>query len=266
MKNIMHGALILLMLLLVSCNKFDTHPYIKKIDGKKDINHVNINKIQANYSENDTVSFAVISDSHVQYDNLVDLVNVINNANFDFVIHCGDQTDYGLVDEFLDTREIMCKLKVPYIMLLGNHDCLGTGRKTYAEIYGATDFSFTAGTTKFVCLNTNCLEYHNSNNIPDFDFIENEILTNSSTTVVVAMHVEPWDVGFNHNKIDEFESKIIRFGDSVICIYGHLHDFPTVIDYFGDGVKWYHCPKLADRYYLSFKIYKNIIEYEAVKF
>lgn len=31
MKNIIHGALILLMLLLVSCNKFDTHPYIKKL-------------------------------------------------------------------------------------------------------------------------------------------------------------------------------------------------------------------------------------------
>ncbi len=266
MKKIVLYVLMCMMLFLTSCDKFDANPYLKKFNGEKNLNDKNTNEIESICSEKDTVSFAVISDSHIKYDNLLNLVRVINNENFDFVIHCGDQTDCGLVDEFLNTKNILNKLNVPYVMVLGNHDCLGTGKKTYAELYGEANFSFMAGTTKFVCLNTNCLEYHNSNNVPDFDFMEQQTLTNNSETVAVFMHIEPWDITFDHNKINEFEDKIKRFGDSVICVYGHIHGSPTVIDYFEDGVNWYHCPKLDDRYYLSFKIYHNIIEYEAVKF
>ena len=48
-------------------------------------------------------------------------------------------------------------LHVPYVALIGNHDCLGTGAETYKAVFGPTNFSFIAGDVKFVCLNTNAL-------------------------------------------------------------------------------------------------------------
>ena len=41
-----------------------------------------------------------------------------------------------VTDEFLWQRDIMNKLKIPYVVLLGNHDCLGTGEETYRAIFG----------------------------------------------------------------------------------------------------------------------------------
>ena len=38
-------------------------------------------------------------------------------------------SDFGLTKEFLWQRDIMNGLHVPYVALIGNHDCLGTGRK-----------------------------------------------------------------------------------------------------------------------------------------
>lgn len=259
-------VLALSTILVTSCEKFTAHPYSHYIPGDKNLNERNIGEIESSCKDSDTLRFAVISDSHVEYDDLIDVVNAINNKNYDFVIHCGDQTDYGIVDEFLNTRDIMQKLRIPSIMILGNHDCLGSGKRTYKAIYGSTNFSFVADDVRFVCLNTNCVEYNNANNIPDFDFIEKEILANDNDMVVVAMHVEPWDDAFNNDKMNEFAYKIRDLSDYVICIYGHVHSIPSVIDSFGDGVIWYHCPKLSDRYYLSFMIYDKNVEYEAVMF
>ena len=79
--------------------------------------------------------------------------------SIDFVIHGGDMSDFGVTKEFLWQRDIMNGLKVPYVALIGNHDCLGTGEETYKTVFGPTNFSFIAGNVKFVCLNTNALEY-----------------------------------------------------------------------------------------------------------
>ena len=56
------------------------------------------------------------------------------------------------------TQEIfdqVCGKDVPYVGLIGNHDCLGTGEETFRIVFGDPNFSFIAGRIKFVCLNTN---------------------------------------------------------------------------------------------------------------
>ncbi len=265
-KSVFAIAFVTMILCFSSCNSFKVHPYVDKIDGEKDINIHNINKIEANCHDKDTIRFAVISDSHVKYDDLLDAIHIINHSDFDFVLHLGDQTDYGLIDEFLDTREIMQKCEKPHIMILGNHDCVGSGKHIYKEIYGNPDFSFTVGPVKFVCLNTNSTEFHGNDNVPDLSYIEQEASNNNGKKIVVVMHVEPWDDAFDASKKYVFEQKIKTLGESVTCLYGHVHSYPSYTDYFDDGVVYYHCPKIADRYYLVFKIYNDVIDYEAIKF
>lgn len=153
-------AIFLCCLLVAGCDLIDYHPYDVDIKGERDINAKNIQKIEAKCLGKSTIRFIAMGDSQRWYDETVDFVNAVNKRDdIDFVVHGGDFSDFGLTDEFLWQRDIMNKLKVPYVGLIGNHDCLGTGEDAFRQIFGDTNFSFIAGGVKFVCLNTNAMEY-----------------------------------------------------------------------------------------------------------
>lgn len=166
------------LFMVASCDTvFDVHPYDVQIDGDRNLNVTNIQKIEAAVKSKDTIRFAMISDSHQWLDDLKSEVNDINRRSdsLDFVIHCGDLTDFGATREFQLTRDHLQKLKIPFVALLGNHDCLGTGNQSYQKIFGNPDFSFIAGKVKFVCLNTNAIEFDYSRPVPNFDFMEEQV-------------------------------------------------------------------------------------------
>ena len=121
---------------LAGCDSvFDVHPYDVHVDGDKNVNATNIAKIESAIKNKDTIRFAMISDTHQWLDDLKKEVNDINRRkdSIDFVLHCGDVTDFGATQEFLWTRDRLQKLKMPFVVLLGNHDCLGTGNQTYGN-------------------------------------------------------------------------------------------------------------------------------------
>ena len=169
MRNFIHRKKIALgtgfcsiacMMMMGACDTvFDVHPYDVRVKGDTDLNAKNIRKIEESVKSKDTIRFAVISDSHQWLDDLQLAVNDINRRkdSIDFVIHCGDISDFGATKEMIWTRDKMQNLKMPSVVLLGNHDCLGTGNQSYATIFGDPDFSFIAGGVKFVCLNTNAM-------------------------------------------------------------------------------------------------------------
>ena len=74
------------------------------------------------------------------------------------------------------------------------------------------NFSFTAGNTHFVCLNTNAFEYDYSVAIPDFTFIKSDYnnLMPEVTRTVVAMHAMPHSDQFNNNVADLFETEMFH--------------------------------------------------------
>ena len=89
--------------MVASCDTvFDVHPYDVRIDGDRNLNVTNIQKIEAAVKSKDTIRFAMISDSHQWLDDLKSEVNDINRRSdsLDFVIHCGDLTDFGATREF----------------------------------------------------------------------------------------------------------------------------------------------------------------------
>ena len=136
---------------LTSCDLIDYHPYDVHITGDTDVNAKNIARIEAGCLNKQQVRVAVIGDSHRWYDELKLFVKAINRRDdIDFVIHDGDLSEYGYTQEFLWTRDCLNGLKIPYVALIGNHDCLGTGRDAYRAVFGDTDFSFIAGRIKFV--------------------------------------------------------------------------------------------------------------------
>lgn len=256
----------LIGLFMGGCDMIDYHPYDVRISGPTDINNRNIAKIEANCKDKTTIRFVTMGDSQRWYDETQDFVNHLNKRDdIDFVIHGGDFSDFGVTDEFLWQRDIMNKLKVPYVGLIGNHDCLGTGEETYRAIFGDPNFSFIAGRIKFVCLNTNALEFDYSRPIPDFDFINAQLEDRREEydRTIFSMHIRPFCFEFNNNVAQVFQYSIKRFPDLLFCTAAHEHHVFEE-DLFDDGVMYYMSDCMKNRCYYIFTVTPDRYEREVV--
>ncbi len=267
-KHIIYITLAFITFLLQGCDMFDVHPYSGKIEGRKNINHENIALIEKNVAKKDTIKYAFISDSQRWYDDLDDFVKIVNQRNdIDFIIHGGDLSDFGLTKEFLWQRDILEKLKQPYVALLGNHDCLANGEEIFEQVFGTPNYSFIAGKTKFLCLNTNALESDYSRPVPDFSFIELERQKDTShfDQTVVVMHARPPSDQFNNTVASAFQYSIRQYPNLLYCNNGHDHTYQED-DIFKDGITYYGTPNIGKRQFLIFTITKDHYTHELVSY
>jgi hypothetical protein len=156
---------------------------------------------------------------------------------------------------------------VPYVVVLGNHDCLGTGIETYHKMFGPSNFSFIAGRVKFVCLNTNALEYDFTDPIPDFDFLNTELQADASRydRTVFCMHAPPLCEQFNNEVLQAFHHYLSLFPGVLFCTAGHLHknDCFSPLD---DGITYYVTDSANHRNYILFTITPNGYEAENIHY
>ncbi|MCP9611076.1 metallophosphoesterase family protein [Coprobacter tertius] len=258
----------LIFFLFTACDVFEYHPYDVKLG--KEYRHINATQIAALKEKNTgkgTLRFAFMGDTQRFYDETEDFVAHINGRNdIDFVIHGGDMSDFGLKKEFIWCEDRMKKLKVPYITLCGNHDILGTGEEIYTSMYGDLNFSFIFERVKFICINTNALEFDYSTPVPDFDFILREIRQSDEyDKTVFVMHVPPGDIEFNNNVKFTFQQQIKQAQNLLFCMHAHTHTF-KVTDYFNDGLLYYACDTIMKRSYLLFTITPEGYSYEYIHF
>ena len=259
---------LLTALTCTSCDMFEAHPYDVNITGERGVTEKNSQKIEKALNGKKEFKFAMISDTQRCYDETKDAVDAINKrGDIDFVLHGGDQSDFGATKEFIWMRDIMNGFVMPWFCVLGNHDCLGTGKEVYEKIYGNSDFAFTAGNVRVICLNTNAMEYDYSNPIPNFGFLKSELenLPSEIEKTIFLMHVKPKEFIFNNNVNDLFQWYINKFPGVQFCLYGHEHQL-TVDDLFKDGILYYQCPSIKDRIYLVFTIKEDGYDHEVIKF
>ena len=263
---------LLTILFAVACSScadlFDVHPYAVDFDGETNVNLHQAELIERNCLDKDTFRVAVFSDTQGHYDELEDLVKDINNrGNIDFAVHGGDVSNYGATREFVQQHDILDRLDVPYVVVLGNHDCLGTGIETYHKMFGPSNFSFIAGRVKFVCLNTNALEYDFTDPIPDFDFLNTELQADASRydRTVFCMHAPPLCEQFNNEVLQAFHHYLSLFPGVLFCTAGHLHknDCFSPLD---DGITYYVSDSANHRNYILFTITPNGYEAENIHY
>lgn len=240
--------------MLTSCDGlFDIHPYDVNFDGETGINRKQMDIIEKKFLDQGTLRVAFISDTHLWLSDARDQVEDVNRRDVDFVIHCGDLTDTGTSKEFEWSREILQKLNVPYVALIGNHDFLGTGNQSYEVMYGDMDFSFIAGRIKFVCLNTNATEYDYLAAVPNFDFMEEEMSKDGDKfeRTVLVMHAPPFSNQFNNNVCKAFRRYLDFFPGLICCVYGHDHK-NEASDLYNDGLMFYSIDCAEHRNYRIF--------------
>lgn len=253
---------------VTACNLLESSPYDALVTGETDINTRHVALIESALAGKTSFKFAFISDTQRWYDETEAFVEHLNGRDdVDFVLHGGDVSDFGVTEEFLWQRDILDGLKVPYVVLLGNHDVLGNGIQVYRRVFGPEDFSFMAGDVKFICLNTNALEFDYSDPIPDFNFIKSQLKDENPAyrRTIYAMHVAPGDEQFNNNVADLFQA-YVRLSPGILCgLYGHGHTFVEE-DKFGDGIIYYETPCIGKRFYLMFTVNEEGYTYEKVYF
>lgn len=257
----------MLALLFVGC-QVEYHPYDTRIEGETDINPRHIEQIEAICAEKNEVRFAVISDTQRWYDELAASVAALNQRDdLDFVIHAGDLSDFGMRAEFERQRDILNRLKVPYVVLLGNHDCLATGEDIYQKMFGPFDFCFTAGKVRFVCLNTNSLEFDHTISVPNLTFMEYAIrnFPDGCDKSVVVMHASPDSEQFDKGLTNAFHRHVAAMPGIQCCIHGHGHGY-RIDDIFDDGINYIMCPQIEKKAYLLFTINDQDYELEQVFF
>lgn len=255
---------------LCACDDLlEAHPYDAKVSGETHINQKNINIIESSLQGRDSIRFAFISDTQRWYDETEEAVADINRRSdsLDFVVHGGDLSDFGITDEFTWQRDILNKLKLPYVCVIGNHDCLGNGEYVFHKVFGEYNFAFTAGNVRFICLNTNALEFDYSQDIPDFTFLtdERDNFPAEASKTVFLMHARPGSDVFNNNVEQPFEYYVRMFPNVQFCLNGHNHSLEQV-DLFGDGIIYFQAPNIEKKQYYIFTIYEGGYDYEVVSF
>lgn len=257
------------LLFLSSCDMIDYHPYDGRIEGPHGLNAWNIARIEESCRGKNHIRFAIITDTQRWYDEMkIALADINARGDIDFVLHTGDMTDFGMTNEFELQRDLLLRLNVPFVVLIGNHDCLGSGESVYRYVFGEPNFSFNAGDTHFICLNTNAFEYDYSISIPDFRFIRDDrtALPPEVKRTVAAMHSQPTSEQFNNNVSDLFQEEIKKFPGLQFCVCGHGHH-TQVNDLYGDGVLYYECGAAKMREYLVFDLNEDgTYSYEVVEY
>lgn len=263
--------LALAILMLAACDKgpFDVHPYDTNYNGGRDLNDKNIATIESRFADRDTLRVAFISDTHLWHEEFKAEVNSINaNDTIDFVVHCGDFTDTGTTREYEWGWDIIKKLRKPYVVVIGNHDFLGTGDSVWKTAFGKRlDFSFIAGRIKFVCLNTNATEYDYMAAVPNFEFLEEEAKADSTSfdRTVIVMHAAPYSDQFNNNVPKAFNYMIHLFPGLQCCIYGHDHH-QYASELFNDGLMWHEVDAACHREYNIFTFTPQGYSYDTIHY
>lgn len=258
-------AVLFLVLLLSSCDAFQNHPYEGKLEFK-DVTAENVSRIkalEARYDAQTPLRFAFTSDTQGFFDETEDMVKDMNTRDIAFVLHGGDLTNYAFTDEFERMHRVLSKLKVPYVPVIGNHDCLGDGDKVYKEMYGALDHSFTFGANKFIFLNTNFLEFDES--VPDIGWLEKELQTPAHIlNKFVISHMVPSNQEANKAKEHAYAYLMRKYGVR-LSLHGHTHYY-RVDQPYNDGITYVTAAASQKRSYVIVTVIGSQATFEKIEF
>ncbi len=213
------------IVLCCACETFEFSPYQVDADGPTDVNANNIAQFINN--ESDTTVIAIIGDTQRFYSSTEEIIDAINALDHvDFVAHTGDIVDFGLQREYRWMIELLDELDVPYVAVAGNHDLIGNGDIIYQHHFGPLNFSFVFNGTKYVYIDTNSREYGFESNVPDVDWLAQELAESDEfTQAIIVQHVPPIHEDFNQDLLDDFFGTITDSDNVLLSINGHIHDF-----------------------------------------
>ncbi len=226
---------IFLSILLSGCNKFEYSPYQTFVpDMPRELNRQNMERLFSARDQHpdDTVTIVFSGDSQRFYDQLRRLVDKVNTIpDIDFLVLSGDIADFGLLREYTWIYERLQDLNVPHICAIGNHDFTANNGLLYEKIFGEKNFSFTYKGYKFLIHDTNGREYNFDGNIPDIQWLENELRDSSASWFVGISHVPPFDADFDSKLEQPYRNLFASQPNFILSLHGHRHSTMDLFAY-----------------------------------
>jgi 3',5'-cyclic-AMP phosphodiesterase len=249
--------------LLSSCSGlFQYSPFDMDVSSR----HINtgiISEIEAasvNFTAADTLSFALFSDTHENYDILSDALEDLNaRQDIAFIICNGDVTNSGFAQEYKWYIEIIEKSVHPLVTVIGNHDCLANGKEIYERLFGPVNFTIVYGAYKFILFNNNIWE--NQDRSPDYLWLRDQLSDNSFTSLFFAhMNLLAKDI----NELDKivFE-QIVDSVNTAFAGYASAHKF---FEYYDRGIHSMISASIDKREYAIIRVIGREATIERVNF
>lgn len=195
-------------------------PFETELDeAERDHTRKNLSRLAARTQPSGPWKLAAIADSHSDYEELAELVEILNErGDLELVLHAGDLTDYGLRQEYRWALDELEELSMPWLTVIGNHDALSNGIEIYRGMFGAFDYSLEWGGVRFVCFNSNRLEFGSS--VPDWEFVEDSSIAPDGGAIQLLTHVPPL---VPEAADDARFGRLLERPGMLPSLHGHLH-------------------------------------------
>jgi 3',5'-cyclic-AMP phosphodiesterase len=263
------NRILLLFIFLAGCNSFEYSPnQIFDGDSPRDLNKINLRKLEAKALHDDTVTIAFVGDSQRFYDDVEDFVDNVNALqSVDFILLAGDITDFGLLREYEWIEHEFSRLKAPYLAVIGNHDVVGNGEDVFKRMFGPLNYSFIYDSIKFVVHNTNSREYV-SQSVPDLEWLAGEMSNEPASPVkhiVAVSHVPPMNDDFNLTLVEPYTKLFASTPRFLVSLHGHIHEHTDGYP-FNDGTRYITSFAFSQRAFVLLKIVNGEIEKELIEY
>jgi 3',5'-cyclic AMP phosphodiesterase CpdA len=248
-----------LLLLSASCGVFEFHPY--ELRGtERDLHARSVERLR-NGERGGAFQFAVVGDMQLFLDESAAAVEDLKRRDLAFVVQLGDLTEYGAAQEYEWTTGLLEELPMPFFVVLGNHDVLGTGADIYRKTFGPPFFSFDYAGSRFILFDSNSREYGFPGNVPDLDALREALTPEPGLTHFFTFsHVPPGHGDFDATLARPLEQLQAERRVS-ISFHAHIHRFVSEAR---QGVPYVVADSLDNRNYLLVTVRGPSVQVERV--
>lgn len=131
--------------------------------------------------------FAVISDTHSDNEETQKATNQIKNLGVDYIIHTGDWTKVGTVDELQAQKKILQNSDSLYWGVMGDHDRWQSKAVNFQTVFGSTYESFDKNNLHHVLLDNSDLEQGFGKD--QLDWFQADMEKNKNKPTIIFMHL-----------------------------------------------------------------------------
>jgi len=183
--------------------------------------------------ESEPFTFAVAGDNHNNLEIYNKIIQNVNQNDNSFFVDLGDSTRVGGASEYAALKSALDVLKVPYHMVMGDHDKVGDGFQIWQQYFGATYYSWGYQNVHFIVLN----DAVNKNGFSEeqLSWLENDLSSTQKELKIIFLHrppscpfTDPEDLGFTGPQSEEHINQFIDIAKKYKVnkmFAGHIHNY-----------------------------------------
>lgn len=223
-RRLRFRAQIAFAVVLAGCLEYSPHA-LPTDPSERDLNARAVERILAQPPA--PLRFAVVGDTQRSFDEAEDAVESIGRQDgLQFVVQVGDFTNVGTLPEFRLMNDVFSRLRIPYLVVIGNHDHFSNGEAIYRAMFGPTDFAFTRGRVRLAFYCSNSRSHDLDGTIPDVAGVAAMLAPSPDHDRALAFaHISPEGGSLFDERLAAPLEAALADGGVLVSFHGHAHRF-----------------------------------------